>query len=301
MSVACVVPTNRKIALDAFVEAWREQFSCNDCDLIVIRDDTPKGEIWLYGRRDMRGSIVSNVNETLGEHSHLVVRRSPACRNAGFAFIAKHMPGVEKIVTLDDDVSPDGDTIGDHLRALDLRVPVSWFSSTAWGSPYMRGFPYGVRSEAPVWVSHGVWQNIPDLDAPSQLVLGESPEVRFYRGPVPRGAMFPLCGMNLAFRRAALPFMYWSPAANLPGAQRFDDIWMGIHAKRAIDIAGAAMVTGMSSCIHTRLSDVFKNLEQEAVGIGINEAYWREGSQRQEAFFGEYEQMRAEWLGLMWQ
>jgi len=184
---------------------------------------------------------------------------------------------------------------------------VSWFSSTAWGSPYMRGFPYGIRSEAPVWVSHGVWQNIPDLDAPSQLVLGESPEVRFYRGPVPKGVMFPLCGMNLAFRRAALPFMYWAPVVNLPGAQRFDDIWMGLHAKEALDRAGAALVTGLSSCIHTRLSNVFKNLEQEALGIGINETYWRgtdranwRGIKRQcESFFADYERMRTEWCRLM--
>jgi len=295
MITAVVVPTCRPDRLIDFLDAWRGQFAKHACDVIVVRDDTPDGEIWHYPYPHYRGAVVSNMGDTLGGRSYLVPRKTPACRGAGFAYVAKHMGDVTKIVTLDDDLVPDGDTIGDHLAALDLRVPVSWFSSTAWGSPYMRGFPYGIRGEAPVWVSHGVWKNIPDLDAPSQLVLGESPPVEFYRGPVPKGVEFPLCGMNLAFRRAALPLMYWCPCVLLPGAQRFDDIWMGLHAKGAIDEAGAAIVTGFASCVHTRLSDVFKNLEQEAVGISLNEDYWQSPPQRHRDFFSKYDDMRHQW------
>lgn len=294
---AVVVPTCRPDRLEAFLAAWREQFADWRCEVLVVRDDTDDGEVWHYSHGGKAGEVVSNHSHALGNQAYLVPRRTPACRGIGFAYIAKHMPEATKIITLDDDLEPDGDTIGDHLVALDRRVPVSWMSSTTEGYPYMRGFPYAVREEAPVWVSHGVWKNIPDLDAPSQLVLGESPEVEFHRGPVPKGVHFPLCGMNLAFRREALPFMYWCPCVQLPGAQRFDDIWMGLHAKRAIDDEGAAIVTGYASCVHTRLSNVFKNLEQEAVGIGINETYWRDGAAGD--FFDRYDEMRMEWEHLM--
>lgn len=296
MSVAVVVPTCRPDRLEDFLSAWREQFGDYNCDVLVVRDDTPDGEVWHI--TDTARRLVSDHHGTLGSQAYLVPRKTPACRGIGFAYIAKHMPDIRWIITLDDDLVPDGDTIGDHLAALCKKVPVSWVSSTQYGDLYMRGFPYAVREEAPVWVSHGVWKNIPDLDAPTQLVLGEDPEVEFYRGPVPKGAMFPLCGMNLAFRREALPFMYWCPCVNLPGAQRFDDIWMGIHAKRELDEAGAALVTGFASCIHTRLSNVFKNLEQEAVGIGLNEGYWR-GEHDDKEFFVRYADMRAGWKRLI--
>jgi reversibly glycosylated polypeptide/UDP-arabinopyranose mutase len=161
----------------------------------------------------------------------------------------------------------------------------------------MRGFPYAVREEAPVWVSHGVWRNIPDLDAPTQLVLGSRPYVDYYRGVVPKGVLFPVCGMNLAFRREALPLAYWCPCKRLPGAERFDDIWMGIHMKRGLDAAGAALVTGFAECIHTRLSDTFANLRQEAVGIGLNERYWQ--GEDGDPFFVEYDAMRRRWAERM--
>lgn len=301
MKTVVVVPSCRPERVDAFMAAWIHQFRQHACDVLVVRDDTPDGEVWLYEWPHFIRGIVSNEADTLGAGQTLVPRKSPACRCIGFAYVAKHMPDVEAIVTLDDDVEPYGDTIGAHLDALEQRVPVSWMSSTVAGSPYMRGFPYGVRDEAPVWVSHGVWRNIPDLDAPTQLVLGATPPVSFYRGPVPKGVYFPVCGMNLAFRREALQLMYWSPAKWLSGAERFDDIWMGIELIRDLAAAGAALVTGYASCVHTRLSDVFKNLEQEARGIAVNEEYWRGGPQSPEvqAFFGRYLSARRRWKELV--
>lgn len=295
MSVAVVIPTCRPDRIAAFHAAWREQFERYACDVLVVRDDTPDGEVWKDGE------VVSNAEHALGDDVDIVPRQSPACRCIGFAYIARHMPEVDVVVTLDDDVEPLGDTIGDHLAALERRVPVSWMSSTLDGSPYMRGFPYGVRSEAPVWVSHGVWHGIPDLDAPTQLVAGPTPAVSYYRGPVPKGIYFPVCGMNLAFVREALPLMYWAPARRLPGAERFDDIWMGIPLVRGLEAAGAALVTGYAACVHTRLSNVFKNLEQEARGIGINEGYWRHDPMPEDvaSFFWDYGTARSRWKALV--
>lgn len=293
--LAVVVPTCRDEQIGKFLAAWDEQFRRHEATVLVVRDDTPSGDIVIPGR-----GVVGDEESVLGASKGIVARKSPACRCLGFAYIVQSLPDVEYVVTLDDDVEPDGDTIGDHLAALERRVPVSWMSSTVDGSPYMRGFPYGIRQEAPVWVSHGVWKNIPDLDAPTQLVLGSTPPVEFYRGPVPKGVYFPVCGMNLAFRREAMPLMLWCPCKWLPGAERFDDIWMGFHLVRGLAAAGAALVSGMASCVHTRLSNTFANLRQEAHGIGVNEDLWRGDSvasqeKDTQEFLRSYEACRRQW------
>jgi reversibly glycosylated polypeptide/UDP-arabinopyranose mutase len=302
MSIAVVVPTCRTEQIDRFMDAWRAQFVAHDATVLIVRDDTETGDIHLWRRGST--ALVGNESSVLGAYKGIVARKSPACRCLGFAYIAKHLPEVTHIVTLDDDVEPSGDTIGDHIEALDSRVPVSWLSSVTEG-PYMRGFPYAVRAESPVFVSHGVWENIPDLDAPTQLVLGDKPRVTFYRGPVPRGVFFPVCGMNLAFRREALPMMLWCPAKWLKGAERFDDIWMGVNLVKELPAAGGALVSGYASCVHTRLSNTFKNLEQEAVGIGVNETLWAGGQSGLPAevteFLKRYDAARVRWREMICQ
>jgi len=290
-NVAVVVPTCRDSQIGLFLKDWDDLFRRHNAEVIVVRDDSPDGDVYLNGQ------LVSNERKLLGGKAGLVPRKSPACRCLGFALIAKSLPDVRYVVTLDDDTSPSGDTIADHLNQLDRRVPVSWLSSVQDG-PYMRGFPYAVREEAPVWVSHGVWTNIPDLDAPTQLVLGSTPEVSFYRGPIPRGIHFPFCGMNVGFRREALPLMLWSPAKEIPGAERFDDIWLGVQLTSELAASGAAMVSGYATVVHTRLSDVFANLVFEARGIGVNEKYWL-GDCCGERPLAEYADRRKAWKSLV--
>ena len=107
-------------------------------------------------------------------------------------------------------------------------------------------------------LSDGLWDNVPDFDAPTQLVLGtEGGWADSYRGPIPRGIYAPICGMNLAWNIEALPYMYWCPCKELPGAERFDDIWMGINLTREFDELGWAIYSGGATCRHERASDVW--------------------------------------------
>jgi reversibly glycosylated polypeptide/UDP-arabinopyranose mutase len=151
-------------------------------------------------------------------------------------------------------------------------------------------------------VSHGVWSGIPDVDAPTQLTgLPEAP-VWAAVYPIPKGIFAPLCGMNIAFRRPVLPFAYWAPAARLKGAERFDDIWMGLYLKRACDQRNWAILSGGASVKHERASDVFKNLQQEARGIEINETLWRDLDRPPEGcrdFFEDYARQRQRWEALI--
>jgi reversibly glycosylated polypeptide/UDP-arabinopyranose mutase len=208
----------------------------------------------------------------MGKYASCLTNFNGGIRNLGFAYIARHMPKVETIITLDDDTLPIGDPIQDHLDALNQRVPISWMSTA---SEYMRGFPYGVRDEAEVVLSHGVWEGVADWDAPTQLVKGSHRPVDFPKCPIPKGIYFPMCIMNVGFKRKMLPWMFQAPPAPDMNIGRSDDIYCGILAKREIDKQGWAAVTGYARVRHERASDVYKNLNVEAKTIELMESFWK--------------------------
>lgn len=275
--IACVIPTIRPEMHAHFVEAWKHLFDKHNVTPVTVWDgDEPYVEC---------GEDSHWVNDEK-KFNKLVSNRCAAVRNLGFSFVAERLPNIEYIITLDDDEEPIGDPIQDHIDALNMRVPISWFPTTLIEKPtdYMRGFPYGVRTEAQVMISHGVWHNNLDYDAPTQLLKTTDPA--FYKGPIPKGVFFPFCGMNVAFRREVLPYIYYAPVGQFKGAERFDDIFGGLEIKKDMDRLGHAIVSGYATTNHTRASNVFKNLEHESVGIRKNEEYWK----------GEYDEWYVDFL-----
>ena len=259
-NIAVVLPSIRiKESVPAFLEAWHPLFDKHNVEFILVDDteDVP---------------YIVHDGERIGFISDLVSNKCAGVRQLGFQYISEHLPNVEYIITLDDDEFPVGDPIQDHIDQLNRRVPISWISTGI--DDYFRGFPYEVREEAPVMMSHGVWEGNYDWDAPSQLLKGNK-KVDFYRGVIPKGIFTPICGMNLAFRREALPYIYFAPVGQYKGAERFDDIWMGLEVVKDFSKLGWAITTGYAKVNHLRASNVFKNLEKESVGIKMNEGYWK--------------------------
>ena len=288
--IACVVPTIRPECHAAFMAAWAPLFSRHHVHVLTVWDgDAPMVE---------DDGVRYDAAEVLGADADLIYHRSDVCRNLGFAYIAEALPDVTHILTLDDDVTPAGDPIADHLDALDQYVPISWLSSSP--DAYTRGFPYKVRGEALVMVSHGVWYGNADWDAQTQLENGNAPLTTFYRGPVPRGALLPFCGMNVMIRRDVLPLFYFAPmgprvAYDGQVWDRFGDIWLGICLKRELDARGWALVSGYAAVNHTRASDVETNLRKEAAGMVWNELFWVKGDETPHPYFKLYAEHRARW------
>lgn len=297
-SIAVVVPTIRQQSYEEWLAAWRELLMQHQAYLVTVFDGQ-NARVRIDGYGTGEEPECHSWDGLMEEEHDLICKFTPAVRNLGLAAVAKLLPNVEYIVTLDDDTAPEGDTIQDHVDALGQRVPISWISLC---SEYMRGFPYGVRGEAPVMVSHGVWSGLPDLDAPTQLTGAPDRPVYARAQPIPKGIFAPLCGMNIAFRRRVLPFAYWAPTVRLPGAERFDDIWMGLYLKRACDQRNWAILSGRALVKHDRASDVFKNLGEEARGIEINETLWTDLDHPPEAyrdFFDDYALRRRRWQRLV--
>lgn len=272
--IAVVIPTNRPKSYKAFLERWKEQFTKhNVCIVQVLDGDIPK--IFIDGEHKEY------------EVPYFIPIKCAGVRNFGFYYIGKEMTHIEYIITLDDDVSPDGDTIGDHIKVLESRLPQSWISTMI--GDYPRGFPYGIRQETEVVLSHGIWQKNPDWDAPTQLLNNNASHKDFFKGLIPKNILFPFCGMNVAFKRKAIPYVYYAPVNTLKGAERFDDIWAGIEFKPDFDKLNWGIATGYASCIHERESNVFKNLEKEATGIRLNEEYGKH------KWFKEFRKKRNDW------
>lgn len=283
-NIAVVIPTIRPESFEVFKKAWKPIFDKHSVVLVTVWDGAePKVTDGLSSEEPY------TAKEIMGKYASCLTNFNAGIRNLGFAYVAKHLKEVEYIITLDDDEVPIGDPIQDHIDALDKKVPVSWISTAV--DDYTRGFPYAVRQEAEVVLSHGVWIGVADWDAPTQLVRGSHYPIWFYQGPIPKGIYFPMCSMNLAFKRKLLPYIFHAPWAL--GINRFDDIFAGIECKREIDKHGWAAVTGYAKVKHERASNTFKNLKDEAPGIELNETFWQ--GNEDHPYFKIYREKYAIW------
>lgn len=290
--IAVVVPTIRPEKFAEFGRKWEELFRKHEVFLIrVVDGESPRVDYFKF--KNPQDGIYTGGNglDFMGKDKDLICNFNDGVRNLGFAYIATYMPKIETIITLDDDTEPCGDTIQDHLDALNQKVPISWISTT---DGYTRGFPYGIREEAEVVLSHGVWEGVPDYDAPTQLVT-KPHEVYFNNGAIPKGILYPMCGMNIAFKRKMLPYMYFAPMGHKVGLDRFADIWCGINSKKEIDKRGWAVVTGQATVLHKRASNVFTNLKKEAPGLELNETYWLGDTSKNPEYFKLYEKSYKRW------
>lgn len=252
--IAVIVPTIREDKFKEFLTAWQPLFDKHKVNLYKVEDGlhpTCNGE---------------SVESIMGEYSDLIYNFNDGVRNLGFAKAYKD--GNKIFISLDDDTLPDGDTIQDHLDILNSRQPISFINST--DDIYMRGFPYWARNEAEVVFSHGLWNGVYDFDASTQLVFG-TPTPRHRKMPIPKGILMPVCIMNVAFKRCALPYYYQAPMFD--EINRFADIWSGWEVKKWIDSQSLCMVNGYAKVNHNRASNAFVNLIKEASGVQINEEY----------------------------
>lgn len=279
-SIAVVIPTIR--SLD-FLEEWGDEF--RDCIGIIIEDHHKKeiktpnkffNKVFHYTWED--------IDKELGKNSWIISRKNAGIRS--FGFLKAYQLKTDITITLDDDCYPvkNQDFLKQHAENLSLLAPVDWYPTYPHRQYfYTRGIPYGIRNKKEVAISHGLWTNVLDFDAPTHLlnmsinIPTSFPFIEF----IPQNYFFPMCSMNLAFKTKITPIMYFPPMGydnkgSSWGYDRFDDIWAGIFAKKIIDHLGMVAVNGSPFIEHRKASNVFRNLEKEAGGIGINEELYKQ-------------------------
>ena len=191
--------------------------------------------------------------------------------------------------TIDDDclpaVGPDGQLVNPmegHARNL-LSPATPYFFNTVYdpyrdGSDFVRGYPYSLRRGVTTAVSHGLWLNNYDYDAPTQLLKVNERNLRYVDATqtVPKGVLYPLCSMNVAFRRELIgpAFMQGLMGVGQPWS-RYDDMWAGWASKTVSDHIGVGCKTGAPYIKHNKASNPFVNLRKEYKGLEWQEVATR--------------------------
>jgi hypothetical protein len=282
MKVFLVIPTVRDLS---FLNEWGERLK--DCHIVIVEDRTIKNvRVPKKQYQSISHYSWEDIARDFGSNEWIFSRKNAGIRCYGFW--KAYEAGADIIVTIDDDCYPTDDPfVETHIANLSLKAPGGWVPTYPHRDfVFTRGIPYSVRGKYPVVVSHGLWTNKIDLDAKTQL---RHPDIDLPAYPsvltfVPRGYFFPMCSMNLAFRREVTPLMYFplmgeDAHGQRWGYDRFDDIWAGIFAKKILDHLGLSVANGSPFVEHRKASDAQKNLQKERRGTAVNEDLWRRVSE----------------------
>ena len=276
-TIAVIVPTIRpELFENEFLPKWQHLFDKHQVELFVVNDgDNPTASVYQRGMMEHYEKVA--LRAMTQAHQDIFYNRTDAIRNFGFITAYKHSdPDI--YISLDDDVSPlpGLDPIEQHLNAFRTTHTLDWMNTHSYYR--MRGLPYKQVPGYPL-LSHGVWKGVPDFDAITQLQHPNVRDLAFPINAIPKHTFFPVCAMNMAFRKELLPWAYQAPMGIRTLEEtgrlydRFADIWAGVTMKFAIDnfFDNACAVTGYSVIYHERASDVFVNLRKEAAGMELNE------------------------------
>ncbi|KAL8251182.1 hypothetical protein R6Q59_034875, partial [Mikania micrantha] len=229
----------------------------------------------LYNRND--------INNILGSNASCISFNDSACRCFGYIYGLQELK--KYIFTIDDDCfvakDPKGkdiDALRQHINNL-LHPSTPYFFNTLYDpfsdcADFVHAYPFSLREGVPIAVSHGLWLNIPDYDAPTQLVKPRERNTRYVDVvmTIPKGVLFPMCGMNLAFDRHLIgPAMYFGLMGDGQPIGRYDDMWAGWCVKVICDHLGLGIKRGLPYIWHSKASNPFVNLKKEYKVI-----FWQE-------------------------
>eukprot|EP01033_Poteriospumella_lacustris_P007777 gene7777-5595_t len=271
-----VVPSIRDLT---FLEDWR--LFIEPFHLIIIQDGDPNKQLKIPDWADYVLYNRADINRTLGDNAWIISSRDASIRNFGFLVSDK-----DYIYTLDDDCLPAThpvtgkkvNAIEEHLLHL-LTPATPFFFNTVYdafrdGVDFVRGYPYSLRAGVSTAISHGLWMNAYDYDAPTQLLKVHERNTRYHdlSQTIPKGVLYPMCSMNVAFNKKLIgpAFMQGLMGDGQPWA-RYDDMFAGWASKVIADHLRLGVKSGAPYIHHNKASNPFTNLKKEYRGL-----FWQE-------------------------
>ncbi|XP_063939726.1 probable UDP-arabinopyranose mutase 1 [Daucus carota subsp. sativus] len=173
-----------------------------------------------------------------------------------------------------DPSGKDINALEQHIKNLLSPSTPLFFNTLDDPADFVQGYPFSMREGVPTAVSHGLWLNIPNYDAPTHLVKPSERNTRYVDAvmTLPKGALFPMCGINMGFDRELIgPAMYFGLMGDGKPIRRYDDMWAGWCIKVIRDHLGLGVKTGLPYIWHSKASNSFVDLKKEYKGI-----YWQE-------------------------
>jgi reversibly glycosylated polypeptide / UDP-arabinopyranose mutase len=287
-----VIPSIRADSWNRFVKEWTPKGLFDEVDVYLVEDNPVYTfASHRYGKGALNHFCWLDIEKMFQDRSWIIPRRSDTVRSFGY-YLAWYR-GYEYIWTLDDDCYPYKYSAGafsdikTHKEALQGKAQSKWFNTLRDVKP--RGIPYYNQGKVASYVNHGLWEGVLDFDAPTQLVDPRPEDEVIETRIVPTGQYFPMCGMNVMWRREATVLMYHLLMGQIEQKKsmkdeetklqkllfdRFGDIWCGIFMKKIADILSMPVTSGIPYIHHDRASNPFANLKKEAYGLEVNEKLW---------------------------
>jgi len=294
--ITIVVPTIRKNSINRFLKEWCNEFFNNkkfNVNLLLVEDNPEK--TFVLKQKNLAHYSWQNIKKDLGKNSWIIPRRTDCIRSYGYWKAWQQKP--DMIVTLDDDCYP-------LEKSLKRKVKQKGFLETHWKRIIKgiilkeecwintiknlrpRGIPYQEmvkeKKYKNIILNHGLWYNVPDLDAKTQLSLKKVSGLGGYaiNQIIPKNKYYPMCGMNLAWSPDATPALYFllmgqNRNGKSWGFDRFGDIWSGIIFKKIADHLKYNICSGNPIIWHDRASNALINYKKEAPGLKVNEYFWQ--------------------------
>lgn len=258
-----VVPTIRKQSISAFLERWGQE----DWHIIIVEDNPTKT---LEFPSEITHVCWADFEAHVGRDHKIFSRQDSAIRS--FGFWLAHSMGADYIFTLDDDCLPVSKAfIQEHISCLEESP--RWTESVP--GFRTRGIPYkNTGFLKNVVLNVGLWEGEPDFDSIQTLGKAAPIQLPTVNKIIARGQYFPMCGMNMCFKREICPLMYFPLMGLNQPFRRFDDIWAGIVMKKVCDHLNLLVSVGKPFIHHMKASDPMQNLVKEAPGIVANETFW---------------------------
>lgn len=270
MKTALVIPTIREECITKFLDQW--DLIGEVWDNTIVVEDNPHISFDINLRHHYSWE---EINADLKDHAWIISHRDSSIRSYGF--LKAYQLGADVIFTMDDDCYPVSPTTAENLFTIqhlnNLFNTPKWIESVP--GQRTRGLPYkNLGTAKNVVMSVGLWEGVPDFDA-VQTLAGRDQNIKLPETRVlPMGQYVPICGMNMAFTRHFAPACYFPLQGEGYPFRRFDDIWMGVVAKKIADHLGLMVTMGRPFIHHTKASDPFTNLVKEAPGIKYHENFW---------------------------
>lgn len=265
--IGLVIPTHEDFRFIEWLNLWQPLLDKYDVELFVVEDSDTKSNFGVknhYYRKDFPDFVPSGTG---------------SCRSYGF--LKAYQSDCDWIVTLDHDCYPVEDIFQAYIEGFEQEQSLSNYfdvgNSFGLGE-YMRGYPFKQRRVTKPLIQYGGWDNVPDMDAITQLKHGDVQGYKFDRKiqALPQGIGFTGCIMNTAMKREVVPLLYQLiMGTDRVGYDRWDDIWSGLFAKKICDhLEVPIIVNGFATIKHSRASNPHENLKKETGGYELNENMW---------------------------
>lgn len=260
--VSVVIPTIRTECFNNWLEEWTpELWNKHVKSHLIVVEDNNKKTIKIPQGLDISYYNHNDIDKELKDKAWIISRKDSAIRCFGF------LKAEEKyIATFDDDTSPSPNILKRHIGYLNRPSHPTYFNTTNDEVRFQRGYPFEIRKGVKTMLNHGLWLNVPDFDAVTQLQHPKYTAKSYaeINTTVPRDMFYSMCGMNICFRKEIRPIMYFglNGMANYK-LGRWDDMFAGYCSKKIIDHLGYGVRSGLPFVTHNKASDPHVNLEKE--------------------------------------